>query len=128
MQKKCNLLSLTCESNLLLKTKCKQNIVSILGLKILIVPKMVICSWGGTCCKGEAETKISGKHRFCKEETMLLNNLLIFIFYIKTNTEKFEIKIYVISFFVAAVVVRYLTRRYIGEYSSTSGECLLEIL
>jgi len=25
--------------------------------------------------------------------------------------------------FVAAVVVRYLTRRYIGEYSSTSGKC-----
>lgn len=26
------------------------------------------------------------------------------------------------SFLVAAVVVRYLTKRYIGEYSSTGGE------
>lgn len=29
-----------------------------------------------------------------------------------------------ISFFLSAVVVRYLTRRYIGEYSSTSGKSL----
>jgi hypothetical protein len=28
-----------------------------------------------------------------------------------------------IVLFVAAVVVRYLTKRYIGEYSSTGGEC-----
>lgn len=30
---------------------------------------------------------------------------------------------YLLVIFVTAVVVRYLTKRYIGEYSSTGGKC-----